>query len=348
MGARAVRDGLRAPRAVRGADRLSAGAARAARARGAGERPARPTAGSDVRRAARPDGAGRAHCSRDLARACGDRWARARRARRGRARRRARRAPARVAERRAMRASRHGSARGGGLTARRRSRRRGCRPGSGSAAVGRLSLFRRCSTSSCASSRTSRVRSTSPRRSCRPRSSSRGREATSIELGEHRWAPERATLTVYEGPRLREDEIGMGGAGRTPPARAPTSPRASSTPRERPSRRPSLPCMADFKLAGSGPVRARAGSACTRSMWLANTEQPGTARQRAPGARRAGGLGAAARAAADDAPAERRAPASSSTVPQDQWQAVLLDWATWSDPGAPSVQLEGVRDAPAG
>jgi hypothetical protein len=33
---------------------------------------------------------------------------------------------------------------------------------------------------------------------------------TVIEYDERRWAPERARLTIYEGPELRIDEIGMG------------------------------------------------------------------------------------------------------------------------------------------
>ncbi len=28
--------------------------------------------------------------------------------------------------------------------------------------------------------------------------------------GERKWAPERAKLTIYEGPELRPDEIGVG------------------------------------------------------------------------------------------------------------------------------------------
>lgn len=31
-----------------------------------------------------------------------------------------------------------------------------------------------------------------------------------VEWGERRWQPERARLTIYEGPRLRPDELGMG------------------------------------------------------------------------------------------------------------------------------------------
>src|SRR5690348_815721 len=31
-----------------------------------------------------------------------------------------------------------------------------------------------------------------------------------VEIGERKWAPERAKLTIYEGPQLRPDEIGMG------------------------------------------------------------------------------------------------------------------------------------------
>jgi hypothetical protein len=31
-----------------------------------------------------------------------------------------------------------------------------------------------------------------------------------VQSGERKWAPERAKLTIYEGPELRPDEIGMG------------------------------------------------------------------------------------------------------------------------------------------
>jgi hypothetical protein len=31
-----------------------------------------------------------------------------------------------------------------------------------------------------------------------------------IELDERRWSPERARLTIYEGPRLEPDQLGMG------------------------------------------------------------------------------------------------------------------------------------------
>ena len=72
LGAGAVRDGMRAPGAVRGADRLPAGAAGAAGARGAGQRAAGPAAGRDLRAARGSGGAGRAHGPRDLAGAGGD------------------------------------------------------------------------------------------------------------------------------------------------------------------------------------------------------------------------------------------------------------------------------------
>jgi hypothetical protein len=31
-----------------------------------------------------------------------------------------------------------------------------------------------------------------------------------VELDERRWSPEKAKLTIYEGPRLAEDQLGMG------------------------------------------------------------------------------------------------------------------------------------------
>ena len=103
LGAGPVRDGLRAPRAVRGADRLSAGAEGAARARGPRERPPRRSSGRDLRQARGPGGGGRAHRPRDLARARGDRRPRPGPDRRRRARRRARRAAPGAAQRRAVR-----------------------------------------------------------------------------------------------------------------------------------------------------------------------------------------------------------------------------------------------------
>jgi hypothetical protein len=167
-----------------------------------------------------------------------------------------------------------------------------------------------------------------------------------VELGEHRWAPERATLTVYEGPRLREDEISMGRGwpnatrkGTDVTARILDAARASE-----PATVASL--MAEFKLA----VLAQCAAGRTgvhQVLWLANAEQPG---------RRASERLALAEQAIWELLHERRLtmlrPSPSTgeleTVPRDQWQAVLLDWATWSDPSAPSVQLEGVPDAPAG
>lgn len=162
-----------------------------------------------------------------------------------------------------------------------------------------------------------------------------------IELGERRWAPERARLTVVEGPRLRDDEIGMGRGWSNA-----TRGGADVTERVLGALRAAEPAGIDVELADfKREVLAQTATGrigLHQVVWLANSRHP---------ERRVSERVALAEQAVWELLHERRLRMLSDgaeqpvAVEQPQWQPTLLAWATWADPRAPSVLLERVPDA---
>ena len=158
-----------------------------------------------------------------------------------------------------------------------------------------------------------------------------------VELGERRWAPERARLTVYEGPRLREDEMGMG-RGWSNVARTGTDVTERLLHATRESEGGVAAWLAEFKeevLAHCATGRIGVHQVA----WLANERHP---------SRRASERLELAEQAVWELLHERRltmlsahsGDGEATPVPQSEWEKVLLSWATWADSGGPSVLLE--------
>ena len=157
----------------------------------------------------------------------------------------------------------------------------------------------------------------------------------SVEWGERRWSPEKAKLTVYEGPELRPDEIGLGrgwqNATRTGDDVTARVLAASNQPS------PKEEALADVKQRllercrelGTVPVR--------EGMIFASELQPDW-------------RGSDRLAVAEQAVWEllhlgsvrlvRAGDAGMAVVERDEWQSLLLDWDTWAGPCAPEFLIE--------
>jgi hypothetical protein len=167
-----------------------------------------------------------------------------------------------------------------------------------------------------------------------------------VELDDRRWAPERAKLTIYEGPQLDTSDLGLGrgwgnvtrtgsdvtdqvvAAARTAPAStatrsAPASAAARSAPASAsPEDRPAPSPVAAFKrrlleeLAGD-PVP------------LART--PGLATDRALGVRASQRLAVAEEGVWELLHEGRvRLVQNEEAIQRDRWEAVVLAWPSWS------------------
>jgi hypothetical protein len=165
-----------------------------------------------------------------------------------------------------------------------------------------------------------------------------------VELGERRWAPERARLTIYEGPPLREDEIGMG-RGWSNATRAGSEVTDQILQAARASEPVAIASsLAEFKREVLEQCAAgRIG--IHQVLWLANERH---------GARRASERLALAEQSIWELLHERRltmlrpAAATDGLVPvsQEEWEPTLLAWATWAEPRGPSVWLERASNGP--
>ncbi len=150
-----------------------------------------------------------------------------------------------------------------------------------------------------------------------------------LDLNEYRWLPDRATLTIYEGPRLEVADMGLGRGWQnvTRTGRDVTQ-EVLIEARDETSE---LPTADDFKdevagragagaisvsglveLAGEWYPQSRVSeriALCERVVWELLHSVPVTLSRRG------------------------------KPVPAYEWQAVLLTWATWTDDGPDAVSL---------
>lgn len=150
-----------------------------------------------------------------------------------------------------------------------------------------------------------------------------------LDLNEYRWLPDRATLTIYEGPLLEVADMGLGRGWQnvTRQGREVTQ-EVLIEARDETSE---LPTADDFKdevagragagaisvsglveLAGEWYPQSRVSeriALCERVVWELLHSVPVTLSRRG------------------------------KPVPAYEWQAVLLTWATWTDDGPDAVSL---------
>ena len=160
-----------------------------------------------------------------------------------------------------------------------------------------------------------------------------------VQLGERSWLPDRAKLTIFEGPELRSDEIGMGRGwgnvtrkGQDVTERLLTVTEAQAATAGAPSASDALAAFKDVVQAQCEVNRL----AIHQVLWLANSRHPEwRVSERLALAERAvwellheGRVRMVRGVAGDDGPADVDAE-------KEDWARALLAWASWSDSRAP-------------
>lgn len=155
-----------------------------------------------------------------------------------------------------------------------------------------------------------------------------------VDWGDRRWAPERARLTIYEGPALRTDEIGLGRGWANARRGGEDVTARVLADAQHPSARDSSVTQFKEELLGlcrGGRVEVR------EAMRLASAVHPDW--------RVSDRLALAERAIwellhAGSLRITRAAGEESGASDSEQWQQLLLAWSTWGDPSAPGVFLQ--------
>ncbi|MGI8903769.1 MAG: hypothetical protein ACR2IP_08990 [Solirubrobacteraceae bacterium] len=165
-----------------------------------------------------------------------------------------------------------------------------------------------------------------------------------VDWGEREWTPGRARLTIYEGPKLQTDELGMGRGWAN-------ATRAGEEVTERVLAQAENAAGRTREWSGSTVEELRqailAGCAGAR---LGVPEALRLAGERHPGLRVSDRLALAERAVWEllhhgRVRMVRRLPDGGwEPVEKTQWESVLLAWATWADPAATRVFLKAPDD----
>jgi hypothetical protein len=159
-----------------------------------------------------------------------------------------------------------------------------------------------------------------------------------VALNDRRWSPQRARLTIYEGPALRTEEIGLGRgwsnatkSGHDVTTRVLTEAREALDARRGIGDQPSVEeCKHDvLTRCASEPV------ALAELVLLASERFP---------SRRVSARVALVEQSVWELLHEGRAMmlrvgAISEPIGREQWEAVLLAWETWTSDPTPRVQL---------
>jgi hypothetical protein len=157
-----------------------------------------------------------------------------------------------------------------------------------------------------------------------------------VQLNERRWAPERARLTIYEGPALRPDEIGLGRgwanvtrAGVEVTERVLAEVRRTAPVAPAPPSEEAVAELRELILArcASGPLGLDEVVAIVsdRHALQRVSERVALAEQSVWGLLGEGRV---------------RIARAGTEIPRDEWAATLLAWGAWSDPGEARVVLE--------
>jgi hypothetical protein len=158
----------------------------------------------------------------------------------------------------------------------------------------------------------------------------------SVKWGDRRWSPDRARLTIYEGPALRPEEIGLGRgwANATRSGEDVTARLLAES--ERPSpREEALEQLKDEVLARAGAGRMDVRDVVSvagglHPQWRAS-DRLALAEQAVWELLHRGSLRLAR---ADEAGG------GLGVVGKDEWEPLLLDWATWGGERRSVLNLE--------
>jgi hypothetical protein len=158
-----------------------------------------------------------------------------------------------------------------------------------------------------------------------------------VELDDRRWSPAKARLTIYEGPELRSEDMGLGRSWGNVTRRC-----AEVT--ERVLEEAAAVVVPDSLASVEAFKSELAGYADDRP--LALHEIPALAGRRHPGARASEQLALAERSVWELLHQRRvRMLRGDVEVGEDEWQQILLDWQMWTGPAAPALRLAAIADA---
>jgi hypothetical protein len=144
-----------------------------------------------------------------------------------------------------------------------------------------------------------------------------------VELDDRRWSPAKARLTIYEGPELRAQDMGLGRSWGNVT-------RSGEEVTQRVLQEAAAVVVPDSPASVEQFKAEVAGLAAERS--LALPEIPALAGRRHPGARASEQLALAERSVWELLHLGRvRLLRGQVEVGQDEWQSLLLDWHTWTE-----------------
>jgi hypothetical protein len=150
-----------------------------------------------------------------------------------------------------------------------------------------------------------------------------------IDHDQRRWAPERTRLTIYEGPELRVDEIGMGrGWGSVMRSSQDVTATVVADAERGAKARPEVEALKGaITEVAAGPISGddvMALAAAAHPTWRAS-EQLALAEQAVWEMLHQGKLVLTA---------------GGEAVDRERWQSIVLSWATWTGVGDAAVALQ--------
>ncbi len=152
-----------------------------------------------------------------------------------------------------------------------------------------------------------------------------------FEFDDRRWSPEKARLTVYEAPRLRPEEMGLG-RGWANVARSGEEVTARVLEEARGAWAPSSPAGVERLKLELAERAAQRPLPIGEALALASVARPGR--------RVSEQLGLAEQAVWELLHQHRvELVRGEREVPADEWQSVLLAWRTWAGRAASEVVL---------
>jgi hypothetical protein len=162
-------------------------------------------------------------------------------------------------------------------------------------------------------------------------------QGTAVKLDDRRWAPDRAKLTIYEGPRLASEEMGMGRGWANAARSGEQVTERLLAETDQGLRVP--PALVELKeeLLRRGAEQRLALSQVVELGGPA--EPPSRASER---------LALAEQAVWELLHEGRvRLVRGQTTLEREEWQAALLSWSSWTDGGAAAAFVEVVAVPPA-
>jgi hypothetical protein len=157
----------------------------------------------------------------------------------------------------------------------------------------------------------------------------------SVEFSERRWSPEKTKLTVYEGPELRADQIGLGRGWQN-------ATRTGEDVTERMLAEAHQPSARDEALA---ELKQRLLERCAQLGAVAVREAVIAAGELHAGWRASDRLAVAEQAVWEllhlgSVRLVRAEEGRATVVERDEWQPLLLDWSTWAGSDASELRIE--------